>query len=61
LFFATSGFDWSDLRSAAGNLSLFAERRIVELRLPTGKPGVKGGATIAGITGSRIVRTIAAC
>ena len=50
LFIASSGFDWSDLRGAAGNLSLFAERRIVELRLPTGKPGVKGGATIAEIT-----------
>ena len=49
LFIATSGFDWSDLRGAAGNLSLFAERRIVELRLPTGKPGVEGGATIAEI------------
>ena len=46
LFVANTGFDWADLRVAAGNLSLFAEKRIVELRLPTGKPGVKGGATI---------------
>ena len=46
LFIASTGFDWADLKSAAGNLSLFAEKRIVELRLPTGKPGVKGGATI---------------
>jgi DNA polymerase-3 subunit delta len=46
LFIATTGFDWTDLRNAAGNLSLFAEKRIFELRLPTGKPGVKGGATI---------------
>ena len=50
LYIASTGFDWSDLRSAAGNLSLFAEKRIVELRLPTGKPGVKGGATICEIT-----------
>ena len=46
LYVATTGFDWVDLRNAAGNLSLFAEKRIVELRLATGKPGVKGGATI---------------
>jgi DNA polymerase-3 subunit delta len=50
LYVATTGFDWTDLRNAAGNLSLFAEKRIVELRLPTGKPGVKGGATIAEMT-----------
>ena len=46
LFIATTGFDWSELRNAAGNLSLFADKRIVELRLPTGKPGTKGSATI---------------
>jgi DNA polymerase-3 subunit delta len=46
LFIATTGFDWAELRGAASNLSLFADKRIIELRLPTGKPGVKGGATI---------------
>lgn len=46
LFVAATGFDWSELMGAAGNLSLFADKRIVELRLPTGKPGVKGSATI---------------
>ena len=50
LFIATTGFDWADLRSAAANLSLFADKRIVELRLPTGKPGVKGSATIVEMT-----------
>ncbi len=47
LHIATSGFDWSSLRSSTANLSLFAERRIVELRLPTGKPGRDGSAAIA--------------
>ena len=47
LYVQTTGFDWGDLAAARGNLSLFAERRIVELRLPTGKPGVKGSAAIA--------------
>lgn len=47
LFVQTTGFDWAELASAGGNLSLFAERRIIELRLPTGKPGVKGSAAIA--------------
>lgn len=43
---AGQGFDWADLAVAAGNLSLFAERRILELRLPTGKPGIQGAAAI---------------
>jgi DNA polymerase-3 subunit delta len=47
LFVQTTGFDWAELSAASGNLSLFAERQIVELRLPTGKPGVKGSAAIA--------------
>jgi len=46
LHVATAGFDWSLLRDSAANLSLFAERRIVELVLPTGKPGKAGGAAI---------------
>jgi DNA polymerase-3 subunit delta len=46
LYVATTGFDWRDLTAAGSNLSLFAERRIVELRLPTGKPGKDGGAAI---------------
>ncbi len=52
LYTATTGFDWSDLAGAGGNLSLFAERRIIELRLPTGKPGLKGSATIIDMLGT---------
>lgn len=37
------GFDWNELAAGLQNLSLFAARRIVELRLPTGKPGEPGG------------------
>ena len=39
-------FDWSRLTQAAQGLSLFAQRRIVELRLPSGKPGVAGAAAL---------------
>lgn len=46
LHIATSGFDWAQLRDSGANLSLFAERRIVELRLPTGKPGRVGSQAI---------------
>ncbi|MDN5871598.1 MAG: DNA polymerase III subunit delta [Nitrococcus sp.] len=35
-------FDWRHLAEAARNLSLFSERRLIELRLPGGKPGSCG-------------------
>jgi len=41
-----SGFSWQSLLASGSNLSLFAERRIAELRIPTGKPGVEGSKTI---------------
>jgi len=41
-----SGFDWNALTAAGHELSLFASRRLIELRLPTGKPGREGGAAI---------------
>ena len=46
LHVATTGFDWGQLTASGSNLSLFAEQRIVELRLPTGKPGRAGGQAI---------------
>lgn len=42
-----AGFDWNGLRHAAGSMSLFADRRLIELRLPTGKAGKEGGAWLA--------------
>lgn len=41
-----SNFDWSRLNEEAASLSLFASRRIIELRLPTGKPGKQGAAAL---------------
>src|SRR5258706_7875988 len=39
-------WDWSQLAGSAQNLSLFGERRMVEVRLPTGKPGKEGAAAL---------------
>lgn len=44
---ATRYFDWAGLSASSANMSLFAEQRIIELRLPTGKPGRDGSAAIA--------------
>ncbi len=40
------GFDWNSLLMSGASLSLFASRRILELRIPTGKPGVEGSRAI---------------
>jgi DNA polymerase-3 subunit delta len=50
LFVVEQGFDWSEFAAAGGNLSLFSEKRIIELRLPTGKPGRAGAARIIEMT-----------
>lgn len=42
-----AGFDWNSLLAASGSLSLFAEQRLLELRLPSGKPGKEGGAALS--------------
>jgi DNA polymerase-3 subunit delta len=47
VFFAEPGTDWSRLGAAGSNLSLFASRRLVEIRVPTGKPGTEGSKAIA--------------
>ena len=45
---AESGFDWDDLARAASGLSLFASRKLIDLRVPTGKPNKDGAAAIIG-------------
>jgi len=45
-FMAETGFDWRAWVAGFDSLSLFASRRLVELRLPTGKAGVEGGGVL---------------
>lgn len=40
------GFRWDSLQSAAGNLSLFGASKLVDLRIPNGKPGRDGGEAL---------------
>jgi DNA polymerase III subunit delta len=50
--FFDRGGDWDAVRTAVNSMSLFAERRIVEVRLPTGKPGVAGGKALVDVSKS---------
>lgn len=43
---ADAGFDWGRLGEAAANLSLFGDKRLIELRMPGGKPGTAGAKAL---------------
>ena len=45
-FVAAQHFKWGELRNSAQSLSLFASRKVVDLRIPSGKPGVEGGQAL---------------
>ncbi|SNS39851.1 DNA polymerase III, delta subunit [Noviherbaspirillum humi] len=40
------GFKWGQLLAANQSQSLFGERKLIELRIPTGKPGKDGGQAL---------------
>lgn len=39
-------YNWQGIFAAGDNLSLFAERRLTEIRIPSGKPGVDGAKAL---------------
>ena len=39
LYHIDTSFDWGQLLASANSLSLFAEKKIIEVRMPSGKPG----------------------
>ncbi len=43
---AEPGFKWAELRNSAQSLSLFSTRKLVDLRIPSGKPGVEGAQVL---------------
>lgn len=46
LFSVDQHFDWSDLFNTSNNLSLFGDRRIMDIRIPSGKPGKDGSEAL---------------
>jgi DNA polymerase-3 subunit delta len=39
-------FDWSEVLAAGGSLSLFADKQVIEVRIPSGKPGKDGSVAL---------------
>ena len=46
VFDVDTSFDWQLLKDEANSLSLFSSRRILDLRIPSGKPGREGGQAL---------------
>ena len=41
-----TGFEWNQLAFMADSLSIFADKKIIDLRLPSGTPGVEGSKAL---------------
>lgn len=46
VLFVERGFDWNTLRGASQSLSLFAEKRLIEVRLNGASPGAEGAEVL---------------
>jgi DNA polymerase-3 subunit delta len=49
---AGAHFDWSGLLGAAQAMSLFSQRQLIEIRVPSGKPGKEGSEALQRYCGS---------
>ena len=45
-FVAEPGFNWEELLQSGSSMSLFADKQLIELRMPTGKPGQAGSRVL---------------
>lgn len=58
LHFVERGFDWAELRAASRTMSLFSERKIVELRMPSAAPGEAGTKVLVEMAEERAPDTL---
>ena len=47
VFSVETGFEWNELLVAANSLSIFADKKLIDLRLPSGKPGTEGSKVLS--------------
>ena len=43
---AGAHFDWSEVLASGGSMSLFADKQLIEIRIPSGKPGKDGSQVL---------------
>ena len=51
LFHVEGSFDWNSLLYSANSMSLFAEQKLIEIRMPSGKPGDQGSKVLKELAG----------
>ena len=51
---AGAHFDWGEVLAAAGSMSLFADKQIIEIRIPSGKPGKDGSVQLQQIVSQAV-------
>lgn len=56
-FIVERGFNWQSIQQFGQALSLFASKRILEISIPNGKPGVEGGKALAALAQNPIPDT----
>lgn len=47
----SASFDWQELLHAAGSMGLFADLKLLEIHIPSGKPGKAGGDALQELAG----------
>ena len=47
IFNVDKSFNWNSINEVTRNLSLFSSRKIIEIRMPSGKPGKEGSAALS--------------
>ncbi|MEI8361681.1 MAG: DNA polymerase III subunit delta [Betaproteobacteria bacterium] len=50
-------FNWQEIQSYGQSISLFASRRLLEINIPNGKPGVDGGKALQALANKAIPDT----
>ncbi len=58
IFEVDNEFDWNSLYASSNSLSLFAEKKLIDLRMPSGKPGTSGKKAICEYADSPPVDTV---
>ncbi len=58
LLYADQTFDWNELELTVSNLSLFASKQIIDIRIPTGKPGTAGAKALQKLAESDLTDVI---
>ena len=58
VFTVQGKFDWSVIFGHADNFSLFAQKKLVEIRIPSGKPGIDGSAALSRYAGNLPADTV---